>query len=256
MGTSKRKKGKRSAKADGLGESGRLANADRLAKLGGSPKTGPEGEESRGHAEVTDKKSGSQAASNTAKDEAGRSKFGRPDRIGIAAWALIVLLVGLLAVNTVTAIRHADMLRPVHAGQVAPDFELPSLKGNRVRLSSLRGRAVLMMFWSIYCGVCHKELPVLEKLRATYGASGLTVLGIHINQGSAPASKVRETVQEMGLSMPVLLDRGYVSNLYKVRQFPQMVLLDRSGRVIGVWVGRTSASTMAGPIKRALAQHH
>ncbi|MCD6498966.1 MAG: TlpA family protein disulfide reductase [Deltaproteobacteria bacterium] len=255
MGASKRRKGKPSAEVASKSSKGDEGQRGSSKDETPQAKSDKDRDSKSGKDQAKDERAETRPGKDKAKDEAQRLKVSGSDRIGIAAWALIVLLVGLLAVNTVTAIRHGDSLRPVHAGQVAPDFDLPALEGSRVRLSSLRGRAVLMIFWSIYCGVCHKELPVLEKLRKTYGASGLTVMGIHINQGSAPASKVRETVKEMGLTMPMLLDRGYVANLYKVRQFPQMVLLDRSGRVVGVWVGRTSASTMAGPIKRVFAQH-
>ncbi|OXA95685.1 alkyl hydroperoxide reductase [Flavobacterium oncorhynchi] len=53
-------------------------------------------------------------------------------------------------------------------GDIAPEIDLPDLKGNLVVLSSLRGSLVLVNFWASWCGPCIKEQPLLLKLYNTY----------------------------------------------------------------------------------------
>ena len=50
-------------------------------------------------------------------------------------------------------------------GAIAPDFELAALDGNHVKLSSLRGKAVLLNFWATYCGPCKVEMPWFVELQ-------------------------------------------------------------------------------------------
>jgi thiol-disulfide isomerase/thioredoxin len=63
-------------------------------------------------------------------------------------------------------------------GQVAPEFKLPASDGSLVTLSSLRGREVLLDFWSITCGPCKLEMPIIEELGHEYQGKGVVLLGI------------------------------------------------------------------------------
>ncbi len=201
---------------------------------------------------------GSEAEEGGKTDEA-RSDDGKPsippNRLRSAvAWGLVGLLTAVLAVNSLLAYRFRDDLRPVHAGQMARDFDLPTLSGDRVRLSDLRGRVVLMIFWSIYCGVCHKELGVLNRVRKAFEGKDVTILAVHA--GNASKVDVEDmAVNKLELKMPVLLDDGRAANLYRVRQFPQLVLVGRKGRVLKVWSGYTPRSALAGAIRQALRRH-
>ena len=169
----------------------------------------------------------------------------------VAGWAVVGLLLTAFAVNSLFAYRHMDQLRPVHPGQMARDFDLPTLDGNRVRLSDLRGRVVLLIFWSIYCGVCHKELAVLNRVRKDFEGKAVTILAVHA--GDASKVDIEDTAtNKLGLKMPVVLDDGRAANFYRVRQFPQLVLVGRRGQVLDVWSGYTSRSVLSSALRRAL----
>jgi AhpC/TSA family len=70
----------------------------------------------------------------------------------------------------------------------APDFELKTLDGERIRLSELRGKPVLLNFWASWCGPCRRELPGLVRIHRDLQDKGLVVLGAN-DAGKAPAKK-------------------------------------------------------------------
>ena len=97
----------------------------------------------------------------------------------------------------------ADEAPPVPIGRPAPDFSVSSLGGGRtVRLSSLRGRVVLLDFWATWCPPCRRGLPETQKLAAQYGGKGLTVLAI---SDETPLTIAR-FVKTNGYSFPAYRD--------------------------------------------------
>jgi len=63
-------------------------------------------------------------------------------------------------------------------GSVAPDFELQTLDGKNLKLSGLRGKAVLLNFWATYCGPCKLEMPWFVELQKEYGPQGFQIVGV------------------------------------------------------------------------------
>lgn len=68
--------------------------------------------------------------------------------------------------------RGGDLPTALALGQQAPEFALRDLQGRIVRLSTLRGRAVLLNFWATYCPPCRLEMPDLERAARHYRAAG------------------------------------------------------------------------------------
>jgi thiol-disulfide isomerase/thioredoxin len=110
----------------------------------------------------------------------------------------------------------------------ALDFTLDTLDGNRVRLSDLQGKIVLLNFWATWCVPCKEEMPILEDRSRRYGP-GLVVLAINFAE---PQDVVKGYVDEMGLTFDVLLDpRAIVQEMYKVRGYPTSVFIDAEGMI-------------------------
>jgi cytochrome c biogenesis protein CcmG, thiol:disulfide interchange protein DsbE len=116
-------------------------------------------------------------------------------------------------------------------GFPAPDFSLPVLGGEPLRLSSQRGKAVLLNFWATWCAPCRTEMPALERLYQRHKAAGLEVIAINLNTPSAAG--VEAFVQEVKVTFPIALDPGWsTAQAYRVLGLPTTYLIDRTGHVV------------------------
>ncbi len=117
----------------------------------------------------------------------------------------------------------------VDAGKAAPDFQLPGLKQDNVKLSSYKGKVVYLDFWASWCGPCKKTFPWLNDLQKKYGKDGFEVVGVNVDAKKADADKFLATTPA---EFTVLLDpEGKVANTYELQGMPSSYLIDRSGKV-------------------------
>ena len=135
-----------------------------------------------------------------------------------------------------------ERLRPPASGPAprlgaeAPDFTLRDLDGNEVKLSSLRGRPVMINFWATWCPPCRAEVPVITKMYAeTHKADNYEILGV------ATQSDV-ETIQafagEFDMEFPVLPDEGSkITSLYHVVPIPTTFFVDEEGIIRHIQLG-------------------
>jgi peroxiredoxin/outer membrane lipoprotein-sorting protein len=111
----------------------------------------------------------------------------------------------------------------------APDFELKTLDGERVRLQDLRGKPVLLSFFASWCGPCRRELPSVVKLHEEFKDKGLQVLGVN-DEGKGTA---RHFAEKAGLTFAILDDSNEKAHrLYGVRAIPTAFLIDGDGKVV------------------------
>ncbi len=114
-------------------------------------------------------------------------------------------------------------------GEPAPDFELPTPEGVPIRLSTLRGKPVILNFWATWCPPCKIEMPDLEALYQKYSQQGLTILAVDQQE---PPEAVRAYFEEMQLSFqPVIDSTGEIFNVYRVVALPTSYFIDASGTV-------------------------
>jgi thiol-disulfide isomerase/thioredoxin len=86
----------------------------------------------------------------------------------------------------------------------APDFTLPTLSGETVRLSDLRGKVVLVNFWATWCVPCRTEMPTLEELYQYYKERGLEVVAVNLDALSTAG--VEAFVKEVAVTFRIVLD--------------------------------------------------
>ncbi len=112
--------------------------------------------------------------------------------------------------------------------------------GPPLTLQQLRGKVVLVDFWTYSCINCIRSLPYLENWYQTYQAEGLVVLGIHAPEFSFernPAN-VRTAVTKDDITYPVALDNDYATwNAFHNQYWPADYLIDKQGNVRRVYAG-------------------
>ena len=121
----------------------------------------------------------------------------------------------------------SGMPRGIGVGNLAPDFTLESLDGNKVSLSDYRGNVVLVNFWASWCEPCRTEIPDLEAAYQAHKDQGLIVLGVNVAE---TRQVVGPSAKAFGISYPVLLDeQDRMMKQYRGLGLPMSLLIDREG---------------------------
>lgn len=121
----------------------------------------------------------------------------------------------------------------VFPGSEAPDFEVATLDGGKVKLSELRGKLVLLDFWATWCGPCVAELPNVRKAYEKFGADGFVVISISFD---SDAETARRFARRNRMTWPQVwvagADRSPLAKLYNVAGIPATFLVGPDGKVV------------------------
>jgi len=129
-------------------------------------------------------------------------------------------------------------------GFLAPDFELKTPKGETVKLSDLRGQAVLVNLWATWCPPCRAEMRTIETMYNEYKDQGFTVLAVNMTYQDVPLD-VMPFVNEQKLTFPILLDEtGEMANAYQLKSLPSSFFLNREGIINEVVIGGPMAEAL------------
>ncbi len=171
-------------------------------------------------------------------------------RIRLAAvWATVAVAACGLC-SSARAVAHDDdslARERVPVRRVAFQNGAPSLEGGvgwintsaPVRLRDLKGKIVLLDFWTYCCINCHHVLPDLAALEKKY-ANELVVIGVHTAKFDAERSteNIRRKVREYGIKHPVVNDADQVIwNRFGVQSWPTLILITPAGEVFGMAAG-------------------
>ncbi|HKO99483.1 MAG TPA: TlpA disulfide reductase family protein [Pyrinomonadaceae bacterium] len=112
----------------------------------------------------------------------------------------------------------------------APDVALKDLRGRIVRLSSFKGRVVLLNFWATWCPPCRAEMPDLVRWQREYRELGLQVIGVTY----PPTSRVevRRFVRGLSVNYPIVFGTRKTKALFDQSEtLPITVVIDREGNI-------------------------
>jgi len=182
------------------------------------------------------------------------------------------LLIGIVAgVVIVAALSYATGLTKVIRRSFGSSAEYKSsesttapelaagewINSTQLKLDDLRGRVVLIEFWTFGCYNCRNTLPYVKSWDDRYRDKGLTVIGVHSPEfdEERKVENLRREVTSLGIRYAVVTDNDYQTwNAYKVEAWPTTFLLDKQGRIRWMHVGEGGYDEAERLIQKLLAE--
>lgn len=141
---------------------------------------------------------------------------------------------------------------PADAKEANLDFTLKDMHGRDVRLSDYKGKVILLDFWATWCGPCKYEIPAFVELQEQYGAQGLQVLGVSVDD---TVDKLGPFAEQFKMNYPVLQGLGHddLQEAYgPIWGIPVSVLISRGGRICGKHTGLPARESGSESLERAV----
>jgi len=137
----------------------------------------------------------------------------------------------------------------------APDFTLPKLGGGQFRLSSLKGKVIILDFWATWCPPCRKGIPDFVELYSKYKDRGLEIVGVCLDK----EAKVKPFAKKMGIKYTLVFGDQETTNKYRsikgtkgMRYVPTTLVIDKDGNIAKVHIGFVPRETFEEKIKELL----
>ena len=145
----------------------------------------------------------------------------------------IILFVLFTSVNIFSQ-DNIDYQYKVKVGDIAPDFEMSLPSGKTIKLSSLKGKVVMLQFTASWCGVCLKEMPQIEKdiWQKHKNTPNFALFGIDREE---PAETVLKFAKATGVTYPIGLDpKADIFATYAEREagITRNVIIDKDGKIV------------------------
>jgi peroxiredoxin len=176
----------------------------------------------------------------------------------------LIVFVGMLILTPAFMGQHDAHATPIPAEnrKPAPDFQLVTADGTKVRLSDLRGKVVLVNFWATGCGGCVLEIPSFVEIVKNYKDTGFTAVGVSMDmsyEGRKSAdeawSSVRPFMKKYGMNYTIAMGDDETLSAYSLTTIPATFLIDKSGKVAVSYVGvLIDKDNIAANIKTLMAE--
>jgi peroxiredoxin len=172
--------------------------------------------------------------------------------IGVAALAVYGFVQAAQGDQRRSACTALCALAPNYAGRnrTAPDFELPDMDGKLVRLSSFRGKTVILNFWTITCGPCKEEMPSIAELQASLKKrKDIVLLTVSTDDGpDAIRDWLKVRFDGDDHPFPILFDPdlNVVKDKFGTELFPETWIIDPKGIIRARFDGKRDWSSALG----------
>lgn len=163
----------------------------------------------------------------------------------------------LLAASLLLAAAPLSALEPelLPVGSLAPAFEAVDTEGQPFTLAeAVKEKPVLLVFWSLFCGTCRDELPILQQEQSKYTEK---VRIVTVNLDEAPRAKtVKGFAKQQGFTFLMLLNKTegkeyQIEQAYKVKATPALYLVNRDGTIAYGHYGAVNPEELAEVIAKA-----
>lgn len=136
-------------------------------------------------------------------------------------------------------------------GDAAPNFELTQVNPNndteKVNLSELKGKGVMLNFWGTWCAPCKEEMPYMEDLYPEYKEKGIEIVAVNLDQSKL---KIEHFINDFDLTFPVPHDvRDEVRELYGVGPLPSTIFINPDGVIDDIVIGALTLDRLEAHLK-------
>ena len=125
---------------------------------------------------------------------------------------------------------------PLPEGSLAPDWSLPTLTGDTIRLADLKGKVVLLDFFYKSCAPCCAAMPVLQSLHEKYKDKGFMMIGIDPIDDPVE-DEMADFLTKRDITYTILFAERELSNTYCIAGYPTLYFLDREGKIVKMHIG-------------------
>ena len=127
-----------------------------------------------------------------------------------------------------------EVLKSLSVGALAPDFTQPDVLGNPVKLSSFRGKYVLLDFWASWCHPCRRENPNLVNVYGKYSDKNFTIISVSIDQNKQDWLQAikKDNMTWINVSDLKASNKSLVQRMYVASGIPDNYLIDPNGKII------------------------
>jgi thiol-disulfide isomerase/thioredoxin len=174
------------------------------------------------------------------------------DRAHAAKMTLVVLALAAGFALVPRAVRSCD----TGHNEAAADFTANVIANkeaagsDKLTLSALRGKPVVLDFWATWCGPCQMTAPIVNSVSQRYRDKGLVVVGVNVDDDTFP---VERFVRKKNLTFPIVWDEGKsISRDYGASTLPTLIVVSKEGKIVAVRHGVTSESDLDALVKRVL----
>ncbi|HLR71224.1 MAG TPA: thiol-disulfide oxidoreductase ResA [Pseudogracilibacillus sp.] len=180
-------------------------------------------------------------------EEARKKKKGKKKKRFIFRSIILAVLLSAIVFALVTNLNKDNDVYNV--GDMAPDFELVQINDNneleKIRLSDLEGKGVMLNFWATYCKPCEKEMPYMESLYPEY--DDIEIVAVSLD---ASDLVIQQFIDKYDLTFPVVHDTNSdVMDLYNVGPIPSTFFINPEGEIVDKVAGALTLDKLEGHFK-------
>lgn len=164
-----------------------------------------------------------------------------------------VILLILLSAVIFALVNNFNKDKKIYkVGDEAPDFELIQVNEHdereKIRLSDLRGKGIMLNFWATYCKPCETEMPYMQSLYPEYKDKGIEIVAVSLDDNNLV---IQQFIEKYDLTFPIPHDtKSEVMDLYKVGPIPSTFFIDAEGEIVEIVAGALTLERLEGYFKQ------
>lgn len=153
------------------------------------------------------------------------------------------ILAAVLALTLLAGFAHSD------GSERAPRFRAKTLDGETFTNESVKGKVVLLQFWTTWCKFCRREQPVVDDINKEFAPKGLVLLAVDVGESR---KTVKKYLQENPRAVKVVLTEDTnLAAMFAATAFPIYVVIDREGNIAGMQRGAGGERALRQLLSRA-----